>query len=474
MVGALFTFLYAMLAFDAPRRLFRDSDTGWHIRTGERILDEGALPRRDPYSWSRPGGQWFAWEWGADVLMGAAHRVAGMAGVGWLYLVAIGACSWLWFRLQWAFEGDFLVACVMASPMLSTVNMHWLARPHIFGWVLLLGWLWWVQGRHGRFRIRDGLLVGALSVVWTNVHASFFLMPAVALLFAAGRRCGWCLAAAMVAAGASLVNPYGWQLHEHVFEYLTNRELVAQIGEFQSFNFHAPGALQVVATVGLAAAGATLALSQRQWAEAMLLGIFFVVALRSARALPLLALLLPVANGAITRAWRASTDGWLAGWLAYSGNLRRLERDFGGYGWAAVAVVAGAMFLTSPAVAARSGFPPEEFPVVAAGKLPPQARLFAPDKFGGYLIYHFGGERKVFFDGRSDYYGVEFMKRYIDMVQVRPGWQRAWEEWGFSHALLPPRYSLVDVLPRLGWRETYRDTTAVLLEAPHKTRGGSR
>src|SRR3981081_4466175 len=32
--------------------------------------------------------------------------------------------------------------------------------------------------------------------------------------------------------------------------------------------------------------------------------------------------------------------------------------------------------------------------------------------FGGSLIYLFGGTRKVFFDGRGDLYGSDFLKQY--------------------------------------------------------------
>ena len=95
---ALFTVFYAFAFYRAPEQLFRDSDTGWHIRTGEGILRNLAVPRVDPYSFSRPGGEWYAWEWAADAAMGAAHRGAGLAGVAVLYLAAIGFCTWLWVR----------------------------------------------------------------------------------------------------------------------------------------------------------------------------------------------------------------------------------------------------------------------------------------------------------------------------------------------------------------------------------------
>src|SRR5215510_16377384 len=44
-------------------RLLLDSDTGWHIRAGELILETGAIPRSDPFSHTMGGREWFAWEW---------------------------------------------------------------------------------------------------------------------------------------------------------------------------------------------------------------------------------------------------------------------------------------------------------------------------------------------------------------------------------------------------------------------------
>jgi hypothetical protein len=135
---ALFTVLYGLLFYGAGEQMFRDSDAGWHIRTGERILDRGAVPRVDEYSFSRAGGAWFAWEWAADAAMGAAHRWRGLTGVVFLYLTALGLGSFLWVRLHWASGGNFWLVCAMAAPMLTTAQLHWLARPHVFGWVLLV------------------------------------------------------------------------------------------------------------------------------------------------------------------------------------------------------------------------------------------------------------------------------------------------------------------------------------------------
>ena len=468
LAAGVLTFLYALFLYDGPRKLYRDSDTGWHIRTGERILDTTSLPRTDPYSFSRAGSPWFAWEWGADVLMGASHRIAGLTGVAFLYLLVLSGCTWLWFRLHWAAGGDFLLACAMAAPMLTATNLHWLARPHVIGWALMLVWLLWVERVPGEWSWRRATGVAALGALWANLHASFFLLPAIALLYVCGallsrdRQRALALGElTLCGAFGTLLNPYGWNLHRHVAAYLTDPDLMERIAEFQSFNFHAEGATQILLVVAIAGTGAVLAFQQRAFGRALLLAAMTAVALRSARGLPVLALLLPLANASITKALPRYA------WLRYSANLRALEFGFRGYALAPVLAALGFAMMQSPALTARTGFSPDEFPVAAAAEvagLPETARILHPDKFGGYLIYAFDAQRKVFFDGRSDFYGSKFLKDYIDLVQLRPGWREQLRAHGFTHALVPTKSSLAGVLPLTGWREMWRDSTAVLLE----------
>ena len=474
--------MYCLFLTDGWRQFFRDSDTGWHLRTGEHILKTRSLPFADPYSFTRGGQPWFAWEWGSDVIAAGAERGgAGLAGVAVLYAVAIACATWLWWQLTWAMGGDFLLGWLLAVPMLSTTNLHWLARPHIFGWLLALVALWIAE------RGRSLALVALVSVLWTNIHASFFLFPVILTMYAAGEFAGpflfagversprsvWLLKAVGVASLVTLLNPYGWHVHRHVVEYLANTELIDRIAEFQSFNFHADGASQIILAMGLAAAGGLLSLMQGNLSRFLVVLLFIPLGLRSARGLPLLALLLlPVANGAIARALfdarglREPVARWVRGVLEYSARLRVLDRGFGGWALAPVMVVLLMLLARTPAMQARSGFPAGEFPVAAAeevAKLPVEARILAPDKFGGDLIYRFEGERKVFFDGRSDFYGSAFMKNYISLVEVRPNWQEELAKHGFTHALLPNRYSLIPALLQAGWQRVYADEVATLL-----------
>ena len=481
---ACVTLFYSLFVFRGYQKLFRDSDAGWHIVTGERILATGELPRTDTYSFTRAGQPWFAWEWASDVLMGAIHRGAGLPGVALFYAAVIAASVWLWFRLHWTVQGDFLFACAMAPLLLSTCNIHWLARPHVISWLFILGTVLYVERMWGRlpacprFRLRDAAAVALFAALWANVHASFFSAPVRCLIYAVrpvGNPVGrgpvrrpsrrWFLMAAVISSLAPLANPYGWRLYSHVFRYVTDSALLSRIGEFQSFDFHAAGSEQIIAALFLGMMGGTLALTRGRVEHFLLAVLVTWLALRSARALPLAALLLlPIANAAITGSLR---EGFcLRHYFAYTARLRAMDARLSGVALAPLVILCCWMVLRAPALAAVTGFPPDQFPVAAwpqVAHLPAGARVFAPDKFGGYLIYRSGGAFKVFFDGRSDLYGADFLKQYGRLAQARPGWQTWWSTFHFTHALLPNDAPLLPALEQAGWKPIYHDHTVTLL-----------
>jgi hypothetical protein len=485
---AVLTLVFCLFVFKGGSKLFRDSDTGWHVRTGERILTMRALPRSDPYSFSRPGAPWFAWEWGSDALMGLANHIDGLRGVATMFALAIAAATWLWFRLHWAVGGNFFLACILMPPMINTASLHWLARPHVFSWLFLISAIWYAERAPKRFGFAQAASIAGATALWANLHASFFFAPVIALIYAASHfvrpliwdlnkceefaRGRWFLFAAAAALAGSFVNPYGWCLHTHVVSYLMDGELLDRVAEYQSFNFHSAGSAQIVATLAIAAMGGTLALMQKNVAHFLLAAVFSIAALRSARALPLVALLiLPLANASLYNALRAMHElkpgvaKWLDHAMISAHRTLALDRTLNG---APFAIVAIALTLLALRIPTHVGFPDDEFPVAAASaveKLPADARLFAPDKFGGYLIYRFNGSRKVYFDGRSDFYGAAFMKQYLEILEVRPGWKDAMWPLHFTHALLPNRYALLAALEQAGWKTLYTDNVCTLLEA---------
>jgi hypothetical protein len=490
---AAVTLFYCLLPFGGGMKLFRDSDSGWHIRNGQSILARHALPATDPYSFSKPNQPWFAWEWAADVVMGAVDRFGGLNAVAGLFALTIAAATWLWVRLNFAMDGDFLLAGLFAPLMITTTSAHWLARPHVFSWILLLGWVIFLETPAQRGPLRswvDSGLALIFGAMWANVHGSFFLAPALAAVYtvshlmrpllwpldaraerAAARRYLWI---ALASAAGTLLNPYGWRLHAHVLTYLWDGRLTSQIAEFQPFPFHDAGAGQMMAVMGLAAIGGVLALAQKKLAQCLMAAIFLWGGLRSARALPLIALLiLPIANSAIATAARQMRGLRqplllrLDAALAYSARLRRIDLRLNGVGFAIAAVMLSLLIVRAPAFAATVGFPSNAFPVAASQavqQLPANARILTSDSYGGYLIYRFAGARKVFFDGRSDFYGADFLATYFTLSAARPGWRDIVARYHFTHALLPVSSTLAGALTQAGWKPLYQDPIAILLE----------
>jgi hypothetical protein len=490
---ALATLLWALTGFDAWHNLFRDSDSGWHIRIGEQIIDSHTLPRTDPFSFSRANTPWMDWEWGADVLMGAAHRSMGLPGVVVLFALAFAACTWLWVRLSWRTGGDFLLTLAFFFPMLATVRIHWLARPHVFGWLLLLGWILWMESGAEQLSVRLGAGSTLFGAVWANVHGSFLLGLVVTAVYGAGTgikllvwsgpvestatRWRWYALAGACFAIGTVANPYGLALHAHVVEYLNDQDLLARVGEFQNFNFHSAGADWVQVAMGLCAIGSVLALGNRRPEHFLLPALLLSMSLHSARALPILALCaLPLANANIAgalggvRGLKDSLRRRLGRVLAVSRQLRSIDRHFSGMALIPIALLAVVLVSQSPSVDEATDFPENLFPVAAARRvehLPAGARILAPDRYGGYLIYHFSGRRKVFFDGRSDFYGTDFMRDYFRLMEARPGWQDIAEPFHFTHALVPSDSPLASALPAAGWHPILKDSTAALFAAPH-------
>jgi hypothetical protein len=489
LTAALAAVAFCLFIYQAPWRLFSDSDPGWHIMTGERILATGSVPHSDPFSFLRTGHTWYAYEWLSDILMALFHRWQGLTGVVFLFTVAIGFAIWLCFRLHRMLGGDFFLACVMASPLVATAKVHWLARPHVLSYLFLLGTMFYFERAAGRFRARDGLVLGIGTAVWAGVHGSFPMAIALALLYAAGhaaravlwkdlntaeerKRATWFLLAALCAGAGSLLNPYGLALDRHLLEFTLRPELRGVILEWEPLDFSRAGAGQIAITAALGGLGALLALRQRNVPHALVIGFLMVLGLKSARGLPVLALLgLPLANAAITRTVERSKRAMPRRLMGISGELRRLDRNQHGGALAALAVLAVAAWLHQPEVRARTGFSPEIYPAGAyetiAG-LPASSRIFASSLDGGYICYRSNGTRKIWIDGRVDYFGPAPYRQYQQILLTLPGWEDALRAVDFTHAVLEIRGPLAAALEQARWGQVYRDARVEVLERPFR------
>ncbi len=472
--------------------LLGDGDTGWHIRTGEHILANRQFPTRDLFSFSRAGEPWFAWEWLSDVLFAVSHMAGGLLAIVLLAGVIIASTSAVLFRHMLWRGANLVAAVVVMLAASSAANIHWLARPHVFTYLFLAIAVWWLEADRRRQSPWVFGLLG-LCILWTNLHGGFpalivtlgvyfvgsvmetFWTPANTRSWNGPRRYALLLG---LSVAATLVNPYGYQLHKHIFSYLRSDFILKHVMEFQAPDFRGESMhyFEVLLFAGLASVPALL--RRRDITMALLIVVWAHAALVSARHVLLyLVVAAPVVAQELTALWdRAAEQG--SGWLS---TLREVARDYGAgrfgasggpaVSWLApvsVAVVGIVLYTGQHRERLRAEFSDLRFPVKACEKAGDELagrRIFTSDQWGDYLIYRYYPRLKVFFDGRSDFYGPELGKQYLQAMNSDYRWAEIFNRYNFDLALLPTEWPLATTIKgHPDWKVRYDDGKALLME----------
>ena len=503
--------LVALTSGTLAKGLLGDAGIGWHIRTGELIRNTHEVPRVDPFSSVMQGKAWFAWEWLYDYLVGTLHMWAGLNGVLLLTGFVIALTFALVFRRMIARGAQLPVAIVILLLALAASTIHFLARPHVVSWLLAVIWFDVLERFEAEGNWRRLVWLPATMLAWVNLHGGFLVgLALLGIYFVGSAVPAWSArnvaekAAARVRAKAiaitgvvcalfTLANPYGYQLHVHIYRYLSDRFLMDHIDEFLSPNFHGMAqkcfaVLVLLAVVGTAGARKKITLTQ-------LLVVLFAVytGMYASRNLPissiLLALTVAPQLSVVLKEMAGSrevSDGLrrsLARFDSFSARMAAFDARMAGRLWPGLAVV---VLLWSCAHHGGIGsshvmdarFDDQRFPVKAvdylagahtggvAAPLPTRAAgdaIFCPDRWGGYLIYRLYPQRLVAVDDRHDLYETEFLKRYLKIVHGEPGWRDVLSEtragWVMVSAESVPAGLLASDAK---WSVAYRDDVAVL------------
>jgi hypothetical protein len=502
----IFVALLGLLVFTAlATKLLGDAGIGWHIRTGQQILDTHSFPRVDPFSSSMQGQPWFAWEWLYDVIVGRLEATLGLNGVTWFTAVIIAATFAWMFRLLVLRGTNLLLALLLALLAISSSTIHFLARPHVLSWLLTLAWFWILDSNERKSSPPNSSarlwLLPILMMLWVNVHGAFLLGFALLGLFwlgalwdwftskkipkdqlspnqvSAGKRIRDLAWIGLASAAASLANPYGWKLHAHIYGYLTDSFLMRHIEEFQPPTFH--GVAQKCFLLLLLSCLTAVLWRGRQLRSSEGLVVLFAVyaGLYATRNIPVSSILLTMVIGPSLPAMRFA-HGFLK-------RMRAIETRMRGHLWPVLAVVATLL------IAMHSGrigsdqlmdahFDPKRMPVLAVDYLKKEqikGPILCPDIWGGYLIYRLypassSEMTQVVMDDRHDFYGSAFLASYLRMVHVEPGWQEFLQRYQPNTVLFPASSALAKRLAVTpGWAAAYSDDVSIVFV--HGTEGQS-
>jgi hypothetical protein len=472
--------------------LLRDADTGVHIRNGEQILATHAITRTDSFSYTRQGEPWYAWEWLYDVVIAAIHHVSGLNGVMLFTAGIISITFALLFQFILRRSGNLAVAAFLTLSAAAAAQVHMLARPHILSWLFTVLWA------DCLYRFDDGErsmlpLLPLLMLLWVNLHGGFILGLGLLGIFAVANiwdalatpregdreKIGALSTVFLLCLLATLLTPYGYKLHIHVYQYLSNSVLMNNIDEFLSPNFHLAPFRYF--ELFLLIVMAVVAFGRREITTTSLLLLLFSLhaGLYAARNIPISVALMSLALGRrpATQAVqsRRQIPSWLESTIAagrgISESMAQLEPQLRGHGLvflvvAACLALAGNDGRVFSKQILRAHFDENIFPEKAARFIAQQGirdHLFSSDVWGAYLIYRLYPRTKVYFDDRHDFYGEAFVRGYGEANLGTRRWRSPLDRYQVKWVLMPVDSTLATLLRESpDWGVEYDDGLAML------------
>ena len=486
-------FLFGRLS--GTRILLGDGDTGWHIRTGEWILNHRAVPTEDFFSFTKPHQTWFAWEWGWDLLFAAIHKFWGLGGVAFVNVIVLGVVAVLLYKLVVRAAQNELIGFAVTVVAICGSSIHWLARPHLISWIFFLTFLHLIQDAQAG-NTKRLLWLPALMLLWVNLHGGFFLGLVLLLstamgkaaeafwiesrsLFDSYRACRGFLLSFVACVAVTFVNPYTWHLHTHIFTYLTDHKLLDNIQEFQSTSFHSPAAIYFEVMLVLGCMAGVWLLQSGKLTQALYILCWIHLALFSGRNIPFFVMIAAPAIACLLQETlkRLRSARGIGDFAATAEEICQEIRPFEKARRVHLASATGLILLAVLFASGQKGFEaefnPESFPTQAVSivRSSNARHILTYDQWGDYLIYQLYPSKQVFMDGRSDFYGYDHISVGQNIIGARYDWEKQLSRFAVDMVIVKPDAPLSTVLKSSPeWKMLLDDGKALVFEATSVTR----
>lgn len=467
-----FSIFFAALVL-GPRMLNQDGDLPRHLAIGRYVLAGNLPPVNDIFSHTVPGAPFAPHKWLSGVLFYLAYTLFGEKGMVILSAATLATTFTLIYAEGVARVGLRLPIFLLVIWGAGITSLHWIIRPHIFTMLLFAIWLI-LTDRLARGEQVPIWCFPALMLLWNNIHGEYisgFLVTGAYLagwvwdyLFNSEKaplQTGKHLAAvAGLSALVTLLNPVSLRAWGTVTSWMSNQYLMSHTDETIPPNFIQTKFFILLAFLAFSLFLLAMKREKLSTGQAITLAGFSALTLFSARnvhfygvAAPFL--LAPTLLGSLSVPLIKRYETFFA----------TMETASGGIFWSLLTVLLGIVLLAFTPLGLEQRFSPAVFPVQATEWLkthPQQGEMFNPFDWGGYLSFKLP-EKRVFIDSQGDVYGETFIRKYEQVITLRPGWQEILDEYNVHWALVPANWTLVHALSSAGWQEVYRDGTAVVL-----------
>jgi hypothetical protein len=482
LVAILFVSIFAM-AIRQPT----DTDTWWHLKSGELMWERGEVLRTDPFSHTVRGAP-ILYPALFQVFLWLVYRAFGLVGLALLLSIVVVVS----FVLVYAqCDGRPFVAALVTLLAAVASSVIWAIRPQIAS-LLLAATVAFLLDRYKRTGNSHWLWpLPLLVVLWVNCHGGFVIAFLLMGCYLTGETLNRLtrpsptgpitpvkplLIVILVSIPAVLVNPNTIKMIPYAFQTVSIGQLQDFIQEWGAPDFHNLQFQPFIWLWLLTLAAMGLSRRRADWTDLALVGLFGYMGLLAVRNVALFALVTPpvLTRHAVATLDDLATENPRLSWLAALTHTlpaprpRHAQALLNALLLGLVVIGAGAKVgldlvrLQDPAVWGK-GLPLQAAEYLRAHDLPGQ--MFNTYNWGGYLIWSLYPEKPVFVDGRTDLYALngQVLEDYAQVHWIRPGWPQVLEEYGVGY-VITERTGLLDVIlaEASGWDAVYQDDVAVV------------
>jgi hypothetical protein len=479
-VAVLFVAIFA-LAVRQPA----DTDTWWHLKSGQVMWQTGRLLRTDPFSHTVAGEPWINHGWLVQLVLWPIYHALGLGGLAlMLALIVTGSFALVYIQC----EGKPFVAGLVVLLAALASSIIWSIRPQIVSLLLTALVAFLLAGYKRSDNSRWLWPVPLLVVLWVNCHGgfviAFILMGCYFLGELLNRFAGTQPANArlrplffilLLSIPAILLNPNTVKMIPYAFQTVSIGPLQDYIQEWAAPNFHNLQQQPFIWLLLLTLVTMGLSRSRADWTDLVLVTAFGYMAFLAVRNIALFALVVPpvLARHAVVAIADLSESNRRLSWLGVLTrrespqprrshallNLLLLILLLGGAG---LKVAVDLIDIQDPDVWGR-GLPLGAVAYLQQHDTP--GNMLNTYNWGGYLIWSLYPDRPVFIDGRTDLYALNsrVLEDYVKIHWIRPGWSQVLTDYDIGY-VLTEQMGLLDVAMSgaSGWERVYQDDLAVV------------
>lgn len=481
-----------LAVFAMAIRISIDTDSWWHLKTGEYILQNLEIPQTDIFSHTRFGESWR----GASVgwlMESSLYLIYSNFSYGGLNIFTASMITLAFFIIYRSMSGGVFLRGFLIIFAATVSGVFWAARPYLMTFVLSAISIYILEeyrwGRKNRLWILPFLMI-----LWVNSHGGFAygmilwglygIAEGIAWLGEAPKykkgfpnifdkewflrgmkgRVGQLLLIGFLMILAICINPAGPKMLLYPFETVSITALQDFIQEWQSPDFHLlhvqPFAWLIIIAFGI------FGYSKKQivLSDFLLFSTFTFMGLLAGRNIAIFALV----SAPVLSRYAAPIAEKLGNSFGYHGlSKSKTKKSFRIFNVLILSVLGLVVLLKTLTVLPNDinqAHVNTIVPIDASNYLkdnPQSGKMLNTYNWGGYLIWALP-EYPVFVDGRTDLYGDEILHEWISIVSAEDGWEEKLDKWKIDIVFIEPGMYLARELENSHWKLIYQDEQAVI------------